>query len=183
MHARFGRFRRPAGAHGWNVNESWPGPSGSGIPSTPPSGGLERGSGRSAVRVHGTLLGPEATGPPAPRSRGGGGSACFGLSRAWPRPACVRPPFRVAAAVSGGCDGVVVWELHSGREHLVSGAFGCPCKAISLMEDPVPRRSRRRAWFSRFVECLCLTCLWSSFQGRTVDALALGAEEGRGNLR
>ena len=66
VHARFGRFRRPAGAHGWNVNESWPGPCGSGIPSTPPfTGGLERGSGRDADRVHGTLLGPETTGPHA----------------------------------------------------------------------------------------------------------------------
>lgn len=34
------------------------------------------------------------------------------------------------------------------------------------------------------IKCSCeKTFLWSSFQGRMVDALASGAEEGRGNLR
>ena len=47
--------------------------------------------------------------------------------------------------------GVVVWELHSGREHLI---FVLWCFVV-------------------FVSVL----------GRMVDALAIGADEGRGNLR
>ena len=43
------------------------------------------------------------------------GSVFSGLSRAWPKP--YMNPF--VGCVGGGCDGVVVWELYSGREHLV----------------------------------------------------------------
>jgi hypothetical protein len=59
----------------------------------------------------GTLLGPEITGPD-PVS--GWVFVFSGLSRAWPKP---HEPFW--GCVGGGCDGVVVWELYSGREHLV----------------------------------------------------------------
>ena len=149
VHARIGRFRRPAGAHGWNVNESWPGPCGSGIPSTPPLRGVGAGfraQMRTGSMAHCWALRQQARKPSRPPLsrrlavrgwRGGGGS----VFRFVPRMASARrsPPrfVRWWAAVSGGCDGVVVWELHSGREHLVSGTLGCPCKAISLMEDPV----------------------------------------------
>ena len=83
--------------------------------------------------VLGTLLGPETTGPPL------WGWFCFfwfpahGLSRS--------QVHRLVSRGGGGCDGVVVWELHSGREHLVKqdrpaalsgGWLVCLfCKAIS----------------------------------------------------
>ena len=44
------------------------------------------------------------------------GSVFSGFSPAWPKPARY-PSF--GGCVGGGCDGVVVWELYSGREHLV----------------------------------------------------------------
>ena len=70
----------------------------------------------------GTLLGPEITGPGfscMPLGCVGGWVFVFsGLSRAWPKPH--EPPW---GCVGGGCDGVVVWELYSGREHLVRQGF------------------------------------------------------------
>ena len=45
----------------------------------------------------------------------GGGSCFFWISCAWPKPH--KAHFLVWCG--GGCDGVVVWELYSGREHLV----------------------------------------------------------------
>ena len=71
------------------------------------------------VRVLGALLGPEATGHGALRFAG-----CpvdvVSVSRAWPKP-CPHPlSVWTGVGACGGCDGVVVWELHSGREHLVS---------------------------------------------------------------
>ena len=106
----------------------------------------------------------------------GGGCALCGLfvsgcPRAWPKP---RRIIREGGGVGGGYDGVVVWELHSGREHLVcrrvkhlssgEGYRTCPvflvpgvgserggaCKiAISLMnEDPGPHLGVV-PWFSR----------------------------------
>ena len=69
----------------------------------------------------GTLLGPEITGPVV------SGSFCGGLvwlvllflvSRAWPK-LRTGSSTSLGCGVGGGCDGVVVWELYSGREHLV----------------------------------------------------------------
>jgi len=40
----------------------------------------------------------------------------FLVSRAWPKP---DKPHPEGCLSGGGCDGVVVWELYSGREHLV----------------------------------------------------------------
>ena len=88
------------------------------------------GSGGGIVRgwgwFFGTLLGPGITGALALVSAGtlvlvGVGVRVFvfsGLSRAWPKRAraCI---LCGVCGVGGGCDGVVVWELYSGREHLV----------------------------------------------------------------
>jgi len=49
---------------------------------------------------------------------GGARWTLFRLSRAWPTPYTLQGCFPGCAC--GGCDGVVVWELHSGREHLVN---------------------------------------------------------------
>ena len=44
----------------------------------------------------------------------------FLVSRAWPKPGTgSSTSFGGWCGVGGGCDGVVVWELYSGREHLV----------------------------------------------------------------
>lgn len=56
--------------------------------------------------------------------------------------------------------GVVVWELHSGREHLI---FVSAKYSIILCSGGLH---------------VCVSVL-----GRMVDALAVGADEGRGNLR
>ncbi len=69
----------------------------------------------NGLRVFGTLLGPETTGPLPLPGVVGVVVFCFG-SRAWPKP---RTSTSLSGVVcGGGCDGVVVWELHSGREHL-----------------------------------------------------------------
>ena len=100
-----------------------------------PFGGVgKRWSGSVSGRVHGALLGPETTGPRpsahVPHGCAGcvvGGSVvCLGCPRAWPRPAGSGIPFFAGVLVVGcGCVGVVVWELHSGREHLVPGNALC----------------------------------------------------------
>jgi len=48
---------------------------------------------------------------------GSGWFLFFLVSRAWPKPHELHP--RGGCSGGGGCDGVVVWELYSGREHLV----------------------------------------------------------------
>lgn len=66
-------------------------------------------------------MGPEITGPDISHDAllgcvcGVLGHVFSGLSRAWPKPA----RYLFVGCVGGGCDGVVVWELYSGREHLV----------------------------------------------------------------
>ncbi len=83
--------------------------------------GLESNGFHGCGWFFGTLLGPEITGPDISYDALWGvcgvlGSVFSGLSRAWPKPARY-PSF--GGCVGGGCDGVVVWELYSGREHLV----------------------------------------------------------------
>jgi hypothetical protein len=97
--SRCGAVRVPAGAHGWNISRWWPGllpvvwpvrrPV-RGVPGTPLPPGV--------VRVDGTLLGPEATGPPRPCGVRGGLSVSRFPGRSG--------PFRVCGAA--GCHGVVV---------------------------------------------------------------------------
>ena len=104
-----------ASAQGWNINKSRPSIAGGWSSSTPcPDSFREVGTGTIDERgwslAHCWVLKQQA---PVPCGIG----FCFfgvpahGLSRH-------DPPF-VAGCVGGGCDGVVVWELHSGREHLV----------------------------------------------------------------
>jgi hypothetical protein len=95
-----------------------------------------------AVRVLGALLGPEATGRGHPPG-GGAPRTLFRLSRARPRPLT----FSVACR---GCDGVVVWELHSGREHLVDRGLRVPVRiAISYDLNPVACLRACVSWFFR----------------------------------
>ena len=89
----------------------------------------------------------------------------------------------------GGVVRVVVCQLHSGREHLIWTAaadrvtsFGVVCGVVVvcrecshlLIDAPLG------CWFLLIIGTWSV---WLSFQGRMVDALATGAEEGRGNLR
>ena len=85
--------------------------------------GLEEDGSRVGGWSFGTLLGPGSTGPGllhAPGGCAGVGFCFFRLSRAWPRP--YELPL-CGCSCGGGCDGVVVWELYSGREHLVRQGF------------------------------------------------------------
>ena len=70
----------------------------------------------------GTLLGPEITGPVVSGSFWGawcGWFCCFWFPAHGLSFALVRQLLWGWCGVGGGCDGVVVWELYSGREHLV----------------------------------------------------------------
>jgi len=78
----------------------------------------------------GTLLGPGITGPVLDALAGVWCWFLFFLvSRAWPKPYMLH---LCGVLCGGGCDGVVVWELYSGREHLVKqdgvagGLLGLP---------------------------------------------------------
>ena len=72
--------------------------------------------------------------------------------------------------VLGGWCGGVVCQLHSGREHLVSNFFAYVFKCMPLCGVCV-------------LVCVCSCCVRSSCEGRTVDAWAQEADEGRGSLR
>ncbi|EKB47289.1 hypothetical protein B879_04113 [Cecembia lonarensis LW9] len=84
--------------------------------------GLEGNGFHDGGWFFGTLLGPEITGPDvshvAPLC--GVGAGCwvvFFLD--CPAHGLSRHVTSFVGCVGGGCDGVVVWELYSGREHLV----------------------------------------------------------------
>ncbi len=82
--------------------------------------------------------------------------------------------------------GVVVWELHSGREHLalVSGrpASGSVAGGSVVNVHHDHRPCVGGGWCCPwFYEQHALFGV--SVEGRMVDALAAGADEGRGNLR
>jgi hypothetical protein len=107
----------------------------------------------------GTLLGPEEMGrernPAFPLCVGVGGGFVLSV----PLGGTDRPSYRVAGCVDPGFSGVCV-----GCCGLVAGAVGwlfVVCELHSGREH----------------------LLWPSFLGHTVDALASGADEGRGRLR
>jgi hypothetical protein len=86
---------------------------------------------------------------------------------------------------------VVVWELHSGREHLIFIAAAYrPLVVCGGAENVVIFDARAVsgppcavAGVARAFAHRGLGLVWLSFSGRMVDALATGADEGRGNLR
>ena len=73
----------------------------------------------------------------------------------------------------GWCGGVVC-QLHSGREHLVSNFLHIYVRT---------RTGAREGVVCVWSLCVHFLCVCSSFEGRTVDAWAQEADEGRGSLR
>lgn len=140
--ARFCHLCWQAGAHGWNVNESWPGTWWFPVSSTQHAFGCGVGKIRGTAAGSGSMAHCWALKQQAPftgrcRHYGVGGIGvgfvCFG-SRVWPMPH-MSAPF-CWGVCGGGCDGVVVWELHSGREHLARTTrdwFACPLGWVAFL--------------------------------------------------
>ena len=78
--------------------------------------------------------------------------------------------------------GVVVWELHSGREHLCSFEQNTRIMLVALLVWLVFFVSIfSRALMLSVIAATVMMCV--SVLGRMVNALVVGADEGRGNLR
>lgn len=185
--ARFCHLCWQAGAHGWNVNESWPGTWWFPVSSTQHAFGCGVGKKRGTAVGCGSMAHCWALKQQAPCSgmcwhfgvgRVGVGFVCFG-SRAWPMPHMFASSFvgvcvvvGVTGLLFGNC--IVDASILQGQHH-----WCCVCESNYLRIPSI-------LWVLVVlsIKCSCgTTFLWSSFQGRMVDALASGAEEGRGNLR